>query len=385
MKAPSAALNRKPQPPAAKPGRQLPVLPVSPLPPLYARWMDELLAGPIPKESEATCDECAMLSPGDESNGATEFFNPQTKCCAYEPTLPNFLVGAALADDDPAAARGGATVLARLRAGLSGTPLGLSASPVFQQLYPRGEHVFGRSEALRCPHYLAEEGGRCGVWRQRNAVCSTWFCKYVRGAVGMRFWQRLRDLLMTVENELARWCVLELEVGSAALLQLFPLGGAARIDERLDVNQLDGRADPQRQRALWGAWYGREEKFFRECARLVNRLTWSEILAVCGPAVRAYARLAVEAYRKLIADELPARLKVGEFKLTRLDAAGCLLDSYNGYDPIQLSPRLMNVLRYFDGRPTAEARHIIAEQERVRLNDALVRRLVDFEILVPCD
>jgi len=34
--------------------RELPVIPPSPLPALYAAWIDQLLAGPLPQESNAT-------------------------------------------------------------------------------------------------------------------------------------------------------------------------------------------------------------------------------------------------------------------------------------------------------------------------------------------
>lgn len=31
-----------------------------PLPALYAGWLEDLLGAPIPRESRATCDDCAM-------------------------------------------------------------------------------------------------------------------------------------------------------------------------------------------------------------------------------------------------------------------------------------------------------------------------------------
>ncbi|NOT62653.1 MAG: hypothetical protein HOP19_20800, partial [Acidobacteria bacterium] len=92
---------------------ELPVLPTSSLPPLYAAWVDELLGGAIPPETEATCDDCAMLAPEIAPRGSAEYFNPATKCCAYVPMLPNFLVGRLLNDRDAAAAQGRATVVAR--------------------------------------------------------------------------------------------------------------------------------------------------------------------------------------------------------------------------------------------------------------------------------
>src|SRR5947209_14647397 len=88
------------------------------LPPLYAAWMDQLLAGSIPEETEATCSDCAMCTTGSgQASVSPFFFDPRTKCCTYIPQLPNFLVGRILADDDPAFAAGRATVEARLRTG----------------------------------------------------------------------------------------------------------------------------------------------------------------------------------------------------------------------------------------------------------------------------
>jgi hypothetical protein len=45
----------------------------------------------------------------------------------------------------------------------------------------------------------------------------------------------------------------------------------------------------------------------------------------------------------------------------------------------------MHLLPYFDGRSTAEVLHEIARKEGKRVDEALVRRLVDFGILVPGD
>src|SRR5262245_36081364 len=90
------------------------------LPPLYQRWVRELLDGPVPRETEATCDNCAMLVEGGVAAG----FNTDTKCCTFLPELHNFLVGAILADDDPAFATGRASVRARVARRVAVTPLG---------------------------------------------------------------------------------------------------------------------------------------------------------------------------------------------------------------------------------------------------------------------
>jgi hypothetical protein len=59
--------------------------------------------------------------------------------------------------------------------------------------------------------------------------------------------------------------------------------------------------------------------------------------------------------------------------------------TYSNYDPMTLSQRLLRVLGYFDGRPTAVVRQAILEQEQLRLSDALLHRLVDYGVLVSGD
>ena len=131
--------------------RRLKVVSASPLPPLYDAWMSELLSGPIPSETEATCDDCAMCTPGATS--ASELsFDPRVKCCTYLPVLPNFLVGRILGDRDEAARKGRKTVEARMREKIAVTPLGIGAPSPHRALYQlAAKHSgFGRTPSLRC-------------------------------------------------------------------------------------------------------------------------------------------------------------------------------------------------------------------------------------------
>jgi hypothetical protein len=242
------------------------------LPDLYDPWVRELLGGEIPEETEATCHDCVMLAPPGEAAASTDrFFHPETKCCTYLPRLPNFLVGRVLADDDPALSAGRASVRARIAAGVAVTPLGLGQTPEFHALF--SSESFGHEPTLRCPHYVESTGG-CGIWRHRNAVCSTWFCKLVRGATGHRFWMALKDLLREVERTLSLWAALELGIGADELARLL----APAEEERV-------RRAP---RGTFGRWQGREEELYEACAARVSTLTWQELAALCGPKVRAH-------------------------------------------------------------------------------------------------
>ena len=86
---------------------RLPVVPESPLPPLYAGWVGALLGGAaIPPETHATCGDCAMCAdPGEAPRRGTAYFDPTVKCCSYLPEIYNFLAGRILAEKSPAYAR----------------------------------------------------------------------------------------------------------------------------------------------------------------------------------------------------------------------------------------------------------------------------------------
>lgn len=354
----------------------------SALPPLYARWMEELLPGPIPRETEATCDDCAMW-PGHGDQPRTDFFFlPETKCCTYIPTLPNYLVGRILADRDPAFAAGRATIEGRIEARIGVTPVGLASPPLHSLLYQHGRPLaFGRSRRLRCPHYREETGGQCGIWRHRNATCATWFCKHVRGAVGLRFWQSLDQLLTITERNLGRWCALTLHLDAESLDRLFPPGTDRVMTESLDGRQIDEVVDDVRYRGLWGNWAGRERLFYRKAARLVDALNWRQVAEISGTDVRLFASLAVDRYRNLASPRTPERLTLGPFQVLAAGPSHTRVAGYSGLHPLDLPTELMQVLPFFDGRPTPQVLRSIRERFGLRLTPSLIRKLADFAIL----
>jgi hypothetical protein len=354
----------------------------SSLPPLYENWAAQFLGSPIPPELEATCDDCAMVDGGKKApRDPQSFFDSTTRCCTYFPVLANFLVGQILADADPHIASGRRSVVARLERRLAVTPLGCGQPATYSLLYNNSRDGFGASHALRCPHHL--DNGFCGIWAHRMSVCATWFCKYSRGAVGLKFWRALQVLLSGVEGSLAKWCLLSLKLDSQTLAHLFPPPDPCPSPRILDRYQIDERVNPDRYSEVWGTWAGRERELFEECGRLVKQLSWQEVLAICGPDVQVSVRLVREAFDALLSREVPARLRAGDFTIHGCTTKSALVVSYNGYDPLRLPSGLMEALRYFDGRPVAEALSAIAREKRLRLHRDLILKLVDFSILVP--
>ncbi|MDB5078613.1 MAG: hypothetical protein JWP00_537 [Chloroflexi bacterium] len=354
------------------------------LPPLYAGWMSQALQGSIPVETKATCENCAMCNRAAPTVPQTLFFNPKVKCCTYIPELPNFLVGRILLEPDAATVPGRDKLQERIIKGIAVTPFGVVKPPVYDLLYSQATNFFGKSEAMRCPYYI-EEGGLCGVWKHRNSVCATWFCKHNRGATGFLFWKNIQKLLTQVERSLAVWCIYQLDVGKAAFKRLFPLDFPNQGNSRtaLDGNQLDGLKDEADYRLAWGNWYSRENEFYELCAQLVSQLTWAEVLAIGGAELLVTTRLAQEAYQALLSEELPARLQTGTFRVIQAGGDKNLVETYSAYDPLSMPRQLQEVLNYFDGRPTGEAIQAIYDEQDINLTPSLVRKLSDFQVLLP--
>jgi hypothetical protein len=342
----------------------------------HDRWVAEVLEGPIPAEALATCHDCAMCDPAGATGGIT--FDPGMKCCSYVPELANFMVGAVLNDATPEGEHGRVSVRRRIEAGVGVTPLGLATPRPYQVLYKAAPEGFGRSRALRCPHYVDEGGGLCGIWRYRESVCATWHCKYVRGATGARFWNALQRWLSAVERDLAHWCLLDLDVEADVIDRVFE---RRELNPREDLRpgELDGHED---RADLWGAWAPRKEEFYRACAARIEALSPSEVLARCSPRAWLMTRLVQSAHAMLRAKDVPTRLEAGQVQLVALGKGRCQVVTYNPYDPLDLPQEVIAMLARFDGRPTEEVLAEIEREEALPLDVELVRLLVDFEVLV---
>jgi hypothetical protein len=343
-----------------------------PLPPLYQRWIDEAVQGPLPGEARATCLDCAMC--GDlgvitEHGG----FRPDTKCCTYIPALPSFAAGGILSDRSPEASPGRASLIARIERRVAVSPLGVDVTEAERALYDVERPRLGRSLHVRCPHYL-DDGGLCGIWRYRNAVCSTWFCKHERGAAGFALWRAVETTLQVVEESLGHWCLLELDVGAEAIAMLV-------VPERRQP--LSALPSPAVYRTAWGRWYGREHDYYVACGEKVAALSWSDVLAIGGARLAAAARVLADASAGHASREVPARAHLAPLRVLRIGAETSHVATYSPNDTVTLPTALLDALRAFDGRSTEDARAAIAEDHALAISDDLIIKLVDFAVLAP--
>lgn len=348
------------------------------LPPLYARWMRAAAGAEVPREEIATCRSCVMLPAGDAPS-TTTFFNPATKCCTFVPELHNFLVGGVLADPDNHPL-GTASLERRIDDGVEVTPLGLGRARSFLLLYDDGgDLVFGRAKGLRCPHYIDEQGGICGVWKHRESTCATWFCKHVRGGSGHDTWRAIQRALRIAERDVAWWCIRELGLEIATVQAL--LAKTSRHQKsKVAASDIDGVRDPA-YATLWGRWVGRERELYRRCAEMVAALSWDDVLAIGGPELALAADVVRDLVNAPTALDLSTPLVIAAFSITALHDGQVTITTYNAYDPLTVPVGLLDVLPAFDGRPARDVLDELMREYEIELEPALVQRLVEFGVL----
>jgi hypothetical protein len=348
------------------PRRSLPLLRPADasLPPLQARWVAAFLDAPaLPDESNATCDDCAMLDNPSLPAGALTF-SPETRCCTYRPTLANFLVGGALRD-------GVDSVRRRLADGDELSPLGLVADPALVIAEHTDPARFGRDASLRCPHY-EPAAGRCGVWAWREATCARWFCKHPRGERAKALWNRLHQLLARLERAVAWHCAVALGI---------PAEGVARMAP-LDRPHGQARADVlARDADLWGRWAGDVEGFFRACTDVAEALPAAEVMALGGAEARALAAVVRLAQAQLADDALPDRVALGRAMVVGLSATGLRVQGYSHLDPLDVPRVLFDQLHHFDGRALDDALRDASAAAGEPVPAEAVGVLLDFGVL----
>lgn len=350
------------------------------LPPIYADLLSTVFDAPKVDESRATCDACQMCDHGGPKNEAqTEYFHPDTKCCTFFPSLANYLVGAILADERPEIADGKRRIRERIASRVGVLPQRVAPSKKWSVLYAAAmESSFGRSALLRCP-YLSSEG-RCTIWRHREAVCFTFFCKYDHGAFGSELWNELKAYLSTVERILSVW----------AAKQIWPEVKDLRHSSAstLTLEELEERPPSEEAyAAAWGAWVGREEEFYVACHDRVKAMGRAELAKLVDDTTVGRERLAklASAIDNLrVAKVVPTRAALSKHLRVLPASDGVVLTMpYNTHDSIKIEGELYDVLRAFThDRTVAEVRASLEAEQGIELEDELLSMFAMHQILV---
>jgi hypothetical protein len=352
------------------------------LPSCYRHLLPALFDRPYPREPYAPCDRCTMLPPPGVDPGSRRFFRPDTKCCTYQPFLPNYAVGGLLCAEETRGSLGRERIRERLAQRLGVVPTGIRPSARYMVGY-RDKFEFGNTLALRCPYYDEPHGG-CSVWPFREANCTTWFCKVRHGRDGLNFWTSLRTYLHALERVLARYSLRRLGFPAELVLR------AAELPDTAEAAVLEESPDGEAARqALWGDWLGREDELYEACYRSVLDLQpaplveASELALLPGELAKEQDHVE-QALARMLEPTLPPLLRRNPAIAAERVPEGWLVTSYSPFDAIQLSEAVWDALVFFDGvTDTATARERIGAKRGQRLSEALLVRLVQLEILVP--
>jgi len=346
----------------------------SQLSPGLAPWLPAFFEKPVPIEKRATCSSCAMCDkPGDtRAKSPHNHYNPATKCCTFQPSLPNFLVGALLSDARPELAEGQARMRAAIARQHGVSPAGVFAPPLFWLIYQDAKDFFGQAESQLCPFY---DDGDCTVWAMREAVCSTYFCKFERGQEGKDFWVGVRDYLIGLTDGVARQVALDLGMKSASLVWQNASVTAAELDKKL-------LPDAEYQRR-WGSYAGREEAFFIAAYERACKVDPVSAHALGGAHAQGALRMVEERYERLVHTAPPARLKRNpELTVLPDSQGGHIVEGYSASDASRLGPDLLGALDAFDGRPLAEVQSSLREEGKAVPSSGLAKALYHHRILV---
>jgi len=350
------------------------------LAPIYAPFLSELFDRPAVEESRATCNDCAMCEKGGGPAVPMDYFKPDLKCCTYHPNLPNFLVGAILSDPDPALAEGRRRIRERIERRIAISPCWVAAPKKFQLLVmaSRGTNVFGRAKSLLCPYYDGASGGLCTIWKHREAVCSTFFCKYEGGRPGFQFWTSLKAYLEHVEITLAHAAMRAVD---AKLVE--PKMGRLRLTAE-DIDDLPPNA--AEYDGMWRDWVGREADFYVACFEYVRDMGRDEFIRlVDGTPDGKKSLLDVRSrWDKLTSPQLPKTLALNsKLKVVPL-AEQVVVTSYNPNDSFALDKELYEVLAMLDPNKTVAANlETLAREHGIELAPELLQHLYIHGVLAP--
>lgn len=346
-------------------------------PALYRSYLPVFFDNIAPREEKATCGSCAMLAPpGLTPSRDTQYFRPDTKCCTYHPMLPNYLVGAALADPRPEMDEGRRRLRARIASRMSVTPRWVSAPRKAAALLNNSwTNTMGRSLLLRCPLYSPEHGG-CTIWPHWDSVCATFFCKHMKGADSQAFWIAVRMYLSHIERRLAV---------AAARAVLPHLPDEPSPHGPMTIEDLEDRPPSEESYAeIWGDQVGREEEHYIRCHEWVGGLSREEFERIVPDEElgRRFEKLA-QSWETLEHPALPETLVQNpKLKIKRTDD-GVFVTGYSAYEPLLLTKDLFDLVLAFDGKETvAELQARMKREADLEIPGEMLLSLYQYRVLV---
>ncbi|SLM29141.1 conserved hypothetical protein [Desulfamplus magnetovallimortis] len=323
------------------------------LPDIYNGILPDFFEKTIPRETAATCESCAMWQPATTSgkeNKTLRSFSRESKCCTHYPNIPNYLLGGFLSHKKSDDAK---KILDIISNSPGHTPRGIVRPKKIQFLMENSQRsFFGRSKTLICP-FFDKEKGYCTIRPFWDAVCNTWFCKYVKGYDGFQFWVAIRKYLSYVEQSLIQFAMYNLNCNPENIENLV----SNEQPGPLSLGDLDDLPlDRNRYLSQWGKWAGREIEFYKKCYELVLKMTRPQFEEITGITQKINLAVVKSKYSDLFSTDLPRVLKKNSSMVEeKIEGDQYLIMGYSMIDPFLVPKKLYEILSFFDGNQDVEA------------------------------
>jgi hypothetical protein len=220
----------------------------------------------------------------------------------------------------------------------------------------------------------------CSIWKFRDSMCSTYFCKSVAGKQGLKFWDVFHSYLNQVQDILSWYALDSLNCDVHAIWEYVN----SRQNDDLTADDLDDiPTDEETYRYLWGSWFGREEEFYRECFRVVQGLTKEEFERQAGIIQKVFLKRLQDARNNVVNPKIPSVLKVNpDLKAFETQDGKVTIKTDVGFYSIKKS--LLDVITWFDGvRTTADIQKMVYEKYGADLNEDYIHPMFFNQIIIP--
>lgn len=355
------------------------------LPDLYSSFLHEPFDLHTPPTTLSTCHHCAMVCPSNQDQLQTEtvaqgYFSPDVKCCSFFPRIPNYLLGALFANQDPAFDEGRERVKKIINSHIGVTPGWLGGSKKYYLLFFSAyEKSFGRSTTLRCPFFL-NDSGLCSIWKFRETDCSTFFCKHDRGAESTHFWRTFENAMAVIETILANYA------GKQVFPEMAHEVKRLGTQPQLDTYELEDKAPPKElYDNWWGEWSGREVAFYVKCYEVIQNLTQDTFLELIegnkqlASLIPSFTKIQDEVFHPRIPESLVINPRLRTWDISEEHT---VFSGYRRYHPIVMISEIKELLEYFEEEAKVEeVRQKILEKDEVDIPDEIFLQLYQFRIL----
>ena len=241
-------------------------------------------------EQKANCAHCYMAFHHKKNE---KRYDPKLKCCTYEPFLPNYLIGSLFSDQTtPESTKG--LLRDKIAKRKFALPIGMTAPVKYQLEYQtHREEGFGVNPKWLCS-YFDKTNNNCGIWRNRSAVCTSFFCVSDYGEKGKDFWSNFESYLIFVEMALIEEALVQLDFSPR------------QVNDCLDfVKRHEGKGWELTDSVvpfdvavkLWNGYYNEQEEFYQktyEFVRSFDKASLEETMGEMGKNIENKLRESME-------------------------------------------------------------------------------------------